>query len=113
MISHNSIKQPQQINSALQCNACSILRSQGKEVSKSCPHAIAEYLREKHDQGNVVIKETKNKRKLDLPRLEMHKDIEIKNIIIKDNKMICPNCGEKLRMESGCISCNCGFSKCG
>lgn len=84
--------------SNIKCPACTILKAQGKEVEQSCPDAIARYLKEKYEQGNIVIKETKSKSK---------KPIE------KDNKMICPNCGEKMRLESGCITCTCGFSKCG
>ncbi len=31
----------------------------------------------------------------------------------KNSKMKCPSCGEKMRLESGCVTCNCGFSRCG
>lgn len=84
--------------SNIKCPACTILKSQGKDVQQSCPDAIAKYLKEKYDQGNIVIKETKSK---------------IKKQQDKDGKMMCPNCGEKMRLEAGCITCNCGFSKCG
>lgn len=37
-----------------------------------------------------------------------------KYIIAEVNGESCPNCGEKLIMQDGCIKChNCGFSKCG
>jgi ribonucleoside-diphosphate reductase alpha chain len=83
----------------IKCPACTILKAQGKDVGASCPDSIAKYLQEKYEQGNIVIKETKIKGK---------KNIE------KDTKMICNNCGEKMRMEAGCVICdNCGSSKCG
>jgi ribonucleoside-diphosphate reductase alpha chain len=82
----------------IKCPACTILKAQGKDVQQSCPDAIARYIKEKYEQGNIIIKETKLKNK---------KPQE------KDNKMVCPNCGEKMRLEAGCITCNCGFSKCG
>jgi ribonucleoside-diphosphate reductase alpha chain len=84
--------------SNIKCPACTILKAQGKDVQQSCPDAIAKYLKEKYEQGNVIIKETKSKGK---------------KLIEKDSKMVCPNCGEKMRLESGCITCTCGFSKCG
>lgn len=85
--------------SGIKCPACTILKSQGQDVQASCPDAIAKYLREKYDQGDIIIKETKAKQQ--------------KKEQKTDQKMICPNCGEKMRSESGCITCVCGFSKCG
>jgi ribonucleoside-diphosphate reductase alpha chain len=82
----------------IRCPACYALRAQGKDVGLSCPDTIGKYLLEKYEQGNIIIKETKIKGK---------KSIE------KDSRMICPECGEKMRQESGCITCACGFSKCG
>lgn len=84
--------------SNIKCPACSILKSQGKELERSCPDAIAQYLKEKHEQGATVIKETTPKKK---------------GTSKPDNKMTCPNCGEKMRLEAGCVICVCGFSKCG
>ncbi|MGD9275568.1 MAG: vitamin B12-dependent ribonucleotide reductase [Candidatus Pacearchaeota archaeon] len=31
----------------------------------------------------------------------------------KTPKDVCPDCGDKLRPEEGCMKCTCGFSKCG
>jgi len=86
--------------SNIKCPACTILKSQGKDVQNSCPDALAKYIKEKYEQGNIVIKETKPKK-----QQQTKQD--------KDGKMTCPNCGEKMRLEAGCIVCNCGFSKCG
>jgi ribonucleoside-diphosphate reductase alpha chain len=82
----------------IKCPACTILKAQGKDVGASCPDSIAKYLQEKYDQGNTIIKEQKIK--------------TAKNKNISD-KIICQNCGEKMRMEAGCLVCECGFSKCG
>ena len=82
----------------IRCPACQILKTQGKDIGMSCPDTIAKYLLEKYEQGNVIIKETKLKNK---------------KLIEKDSRMTCPNCGEKMRLEAGCVTCTCGFSKCG
>ena len=74
------------------------MKSQGKDVQKSCPDALAQYIKENYEQGNIVIKETKPK---------------VKQIQKSPEKMVCPSCGEKMRLEAGCIVCTCGFSKCG
>ena len=83
----------------IKCPACSILRSKGENIEASCADAIGKYILEKYSQGEITIKEHKSKNK---PKTKL-----------KDNKNQCPNCGEKMRMESGCIVCTCGFSKCG
>lgn len=89
--------------SGIKCPACTILKSQGKDIEMSCPGAIGKYIREKYGQGNnVIIKETKGKKK---PELKSEN---------KTDKMTCPNCGEKFKAEAGCLTCpNCGNSKCG
>lgn len=81
----------------IKCPACTILRSQGESIETSCPNAVGQYILEKYKQGNTMIVEK----------------IQRKKKQFKNNKMKCPNCGEQMRMESGCIICNCGFSKCG
>ncbi len=81
----------------IKCPACSILRSQGKDINISCPDTIGQYILEKYKQGNTMIIEK----------------IQRKKKQTKNDKMKCPNCGEQMRMESGCIVCSCGFSRCG
>lgn len=82
----------------IKCPACTILRSQGKNVGASCPDTIGQYLLEKYKQGNTMIIEK----------------IQRKKKQVKNEKMKCPNCGEQMRMESGCMTCaSCGMSKCG
>jgi ribonucleoside-diphosphate reductase alpha chain len=84
----------------IKCPACTVLKSKGEKVESSCAEAIGKYIMDKYKQGTVTIKEHKVKSKNN-------------KTIKKEDKNKCPNCGEKLRMESGCIICNCGFSKCG
>jgi ribonucleoside-diphosphate reductase alpha chain len=82
----------------IKCGACSILKSQGKDINISCPDAIGKYLKEKYQQGTTIITEKIQKKKKQ---------------ITKEDNMKCPNCGEQMRMEGGCTICQCGFSKCG
>lgn len=81
----------------IKCPACTILRSQGKEIGMSCPDTIGQYILEKYKQGNTMIVEKVQRKKKQ----------------VKNEKMKCPNCGEQMRMESGCVICTCGFSRCG
>jgi len=83
----------------IKCPACTILKSKGENVEASCAEAIGKYILEKYNQGNLIIKEIKPK----TPKTNK----------TKEDKNKCLNCGEKLRMESGCMVCVCGFSKCG
>lgn len=82
----------------IKCPACTALKAKGEKIESSCPDAIAKYLLEKYEQGNVIIKEQKNK-----PQRK-------KKITIDENK--CPNCGTQTRLEGGCVQCVCGWSKC-
>ena len=84
----------------IKCPACSILRKENKTIGISCADTIGRYLEEKYLQGTVTISEKKIKSKTQKQSK-------------KEDKSKCPNCGEKLRMESGCNICICGFSKCG
>jgi ribonucleoside-diphosphate reductase alpha chain len=81
----------------IKCPACTILKSQGKDINSSCPDAIGQYILEKYKQGNIIITETSQRKKKST----------------KNEKMKCPNCGEQMRLESGCVTCTCGFSRCG
>ena len=80
----------------IKCPACSILRSQGKNVNMSCPDTIGQYILEKYNQGSTIITEKVQRKKKQT----------------KSEKMKCPNCGERMRLESGCVICNCGYSLC-
>lgn len=81
----------------IKCPACTILRSQGKDVGISCPDTVGQYILEKYKQGSTMIVEK----------------VQRKKKPTKNEKMKCPNCGEQMRMEAGCVVCNCGFSRCG
>jgi ribonucleoside-diphosphate reductase alpha chain len=84
----------------IKCPACTILRAQGKDIGLSCPDVIAKYIKEKYEQGNIVIKEQKTK----------SNKSQSKPIV---DKMVCKSCGKTMRAESGCLVCECGNSMCG
>lgn len=86
----------------------STIRQQGLKVT-SCPDAIArviEKVKRFQDSGIKI----NNGVKFAEPLLSENTD--------KDNTdkyaKYCPDCGEKLEHEGGCVTCrNCGYSKCG
>jgi len=82
----------------INCPACTSARKDGKKVEKSCPHAIGSYILEKYKQG-IVIEDLKQ---VDSPPAQF---LELVSS--------CPECGEKLAFIGGCVSCTCGYSKCG
>lgn len=84
----------------IKCQACITARKDGKNVELSCPHAIGSYILEKHNQG-IVINDIKVN---DFP------NNLTKNIIVSEH--ICPECGNDLAFVGGCVSCQCGYSKC-
>jgi len=73
-------------------------------IGKSCSSAIANVLKN-------VIKELSNEEHENISYTIATND-EI--IDIKSSQLKCPECGERLCNENGCIVCrNCGYSKCG
>lgn len=81
----------------------STIRQKNIKVT-SCPDAIARVIQKVKDmQGNSRIPAVpESLRQYDLVE---HVDAHMK---------FCPECGEKLEHEGGCITCrNCGYSKCG
>ena len=88
------------------CSSCTISRMKGKDISgKNCPNILLNLVLEAQRQLQIEPVES-------LVNNEQVKTIEEKAIAI-DNKIICPMCGEKLRPEGGCYTCNsCGYSKC-
>lgn len=91
------------------CPACAALKAKGKKVDGlSCPDILSKTLADFVNQKN---NNDKDKDK-EIP-------VKIEKKIIEDVKeettpfSICPECGEKLNHNGGCVSCtNCGFSKC-
>lgn len=90
-----------QLESAGNCPSYQFARGKGIKVSKggSCPGAIAKML--------VKIQENlKNNTIENIKNIEMVESVEI----IKENS--CPDCGMEMIHANGCVSCNCGYSKC-
>lgn len=82
----------------------STIRQPGLKVT-SCPDAIArviEKVKNFQDKGVVTPPELPSSKKYDYVE---HVDANMK---------FCPECGQKLEHEGGCVTCrNCGYSKCG
>ena len=69
----------------IHCQSCAFARAKGNKIDGvSCPDIIAKCI-------NKAYK----------PQLE-----------IKPAKEVCPECGHNLRHEGGCVTCECGWSKC-
>ena len=83
----------------INCPACSNVKARGVEIDGlSCPDIIQR-----------TIKEVANIK----DQVKFAKITEIKPIK-KDNVSKCPECGEPLVNQGGCVSClSCGYSKCG
>ncbi len=89
------------------CPACAALKAKGKKVDGlSCPDILSKTLADFTNQKN------NNDKDKEIPT-------KVEKQIIEDNKeestpfSICPECGEKLTHEGGCLNCiSCGWSKC-
>jgi len=86
---------------SVKCPVAMNARKEGRCNGKSCSDIIAKeliyQLKDSKSINNDIERYVIN---------ELH-------IVKKDEKMKCPDCGEKMRLESGCVTCNCGFSRCG
>lgn len=79
-----------------------------KTGCRSCGHVIAKAIEEFDKQNINIIPVSKDKD---------HKETGQLNVSVKitdeNSKNLCPDCGEKLIAESGCVRCNnCFWSKC-
>ena len=85
----------------IHCPACSMAKAKGNYIDGlSCPDITAKTIIE-------FLQLSKNDKPI---------KIEKKEAIVKDasDKNKCPECGEPLIYEGGCVQCtNCGYSKCG
>lgn len=96
-----------QLNSCGACPSYAVRRATMHDTSKGscCPMAVGNALLDMWEEmqrdiknGNVNKKETIN---------NVSRDIK------QESKDVCPECGEPLRHEGGCVSCsNCAWSKC-
>ncbi len=93
----NIIDQLQSVKCPVAMNA----RKEGRCDGKSCSDIIAKELIYQLKESKPI--------KDDIERYI----IDDLHIVKNDEKMKCPDCGEKMRLESGCVTCNCGFSRCG
>jgi ribonucleoside-diphosphate reductase alpha chain len=87
---------------SIQCQSCAFSRAKGNKIDgASCPDIIAKCIKSSYS-GNIEKKELK-------PILKPSIKKEAKK---EDNSSKCPECGESIIHEGGCISCACGWSKC-
>lgn len=95
----------EQLQKSGTCPSFQYAKGKGKKLSagKSCPSAIANVLKEIIKE-NVMQDELKDDKDVLPPK---------SNQDTPDQTQICPDCGEAVRFEGGCIVCpNCGWSKC-
>jgi len=87
---------------SVKCPVAMNAKKEGRCNGKSCSDIIAKEL-----IHQINKKSTENNDKQEKYNVY---DLCIKE---KDEKMKCPNCGEKMRLESGCVTCgSCGMSRC-
>lgn len=89
----------------INCPACTTCKARGIELSGlSCPDIISKTIKESLDYNPCTIE-------VERPKIQVNKLQENK---IQENKAKCPECGEPIISQGGCVSCqNCGWSKCG
>lgn len=90
-----------QLRSSVECVSYVTRSKTLKDTSKgvSCPSAVAYAIKEMYDEMQEELYG------IDPPP---QKKLEINN-----SKPLCPDCGEELVFEGGCIVCkSCGWSKC-
>lgn len=79
-----------------QCQACVRAKAKGEELDgSSCGDIVAKCIQDRYNELHNI------------------KPIQVQKKQPGDGVTTCPECGEKLRYESGCRSCSCGWSKCG
>lgn len=80
----------------VQCQACVRAKAKGEELDgSSCGDIVAKCIQDRYNELHNI------------------KPTQIQKKQPGDGVTTCPECGEKLRYESGCRSCSCGWSKCG
>ena len=100
-----------QLNSCGVCPSYAVRRATKHDTSKGscCPMAVGNALLEMWEEMQNEIKD--NEEEIDTNNIQQKENKPVKNAEI--NKELCPECGEPLRHEGGCISCpNCSWSKC-
>ena len=110
-----------QLKSAITCPSYSVRTATKKDTSKgsSCPVAIGYALIDMYEELQHELKEDttdsvtpqKTVKPKVVKKSEPTPSAEISAILISQG--ICPECGEKLFFEGGCMTCHaCGWTKC-
>lgn len=94
----------------LKCAACQNVK--GSKVKKidglSCPDVIAKTIMEEYERQNNLDHNTAST----ISRLKKENDQSISHH--NEDVNLCPECGSRLKHESGCVICeNCAWSRCG
>jgi len=90
------------------CPACVRYKTKGEYLDGiSCPDIIAKALKEEYNTELFVGGKGKdNEPKEDKDQVSFNLEDDVSTLTN------CPECGEKLRHEAGCVQCVCGWSKC-
>ena len=111
----------------IQCQACRGEIARGRKLDGlSCPDIVSKALAQEYAREELVLRKSKRVFKLNMDeqpisigiKPEAIKQKELKNLNVIDQeelgKRICPECGEELVSQGGCVVCikGCGWSKC-
>lgn len=78
---------------SIQCQSCAFAKAKGNQIDgTSCPDIIAKCLKQSYQNKKIT------------PIMEIQLEA------IHTEK--CPECGNELSHEGGCVQCTCGYSKC-
>ncbi len=93
----------------ISCPACVRVKSKGESLDgSSCPDIIAKAIKEEYDTELFVNGSGKRQEATEEDKNQVSFDIN-ENV---EHLTVCPECGERLRHEAGCVQCVCGWSKC-
>ncbi|MEG0872640.1 MAG: adenosylcobalamin-dependent ribonucleoside-diphosphate reductase [Clostridia bacterium] len=111
----------------IQCQACRGEIAKGNKLDGlSCPDIVSKALAQEYARDELVLRKSKRLYKLNTSEQPISVDIkpeviktkELKDMNVIDQKelgkRICPECGEELVSQGGCVVCikGCGWSKC-
>lgn len=97
----------------IDCNACKMAKMNGKDIDGlSCPDIIAKVIQEFYKDEEVLATPRLGKQTAFIP--EAKPTMIEKVATAPSSKIKCPECGEEIIFEGGCVVCpSCGWSKCG
>ena len=101
------------VTKGVKCSACMQAKGMRKPIDGlSCGDVIAKTIQEEYARYNHNFLDiTKT-----LPKNKKQEPLDITNMLTKKKKEVkhaCPECGEEIVNEGGCVICkNCGYSKC-